>query len=210
MAALVQHTRTGRSRCTHVNLVMAGSTYRSRGSTSGPQPCAPPLARRVCSAFWLPIAGTAAGLIVAVAWQRQASATTDCCDGVAFASPRRLRPCLCRTAPPPPPPVPCPASLLPTRRRREVSKVTRMAGKNVVRVYLLDNSMKTLLVEDEATAQVRERPLAEGGGLWSRFCRLLGVPLVPLLRTLASSARAPDPVSSGPPRCTRYSTRRLC
>lgn len=34
-----------------------------------------------------------------------------------------------------------------------MTKVTRMAGKNVVRVYLLDNSMKTLLVDDDATAQ---------------------------------------------------------
>ncbi len=32
--------------------------------------------------------------------------------------------------------------------------MTRLAGKNVVKVYLLDNSMKTLLVEDDATVQV--------------------------------------------------------
>lgn len=60
--------------------------------------------------------------------------------------------------------------LLPPRRcvcvHREAHGIMKIAGKNALKVYLLDNSIKTLLIEDECTAGVR------GLRLLSPFARL--------------------------------------
>lgn len=47
----------------------------------------------------------------------------------------------------------------------EMSGLLKIAGKNVVKVHLLDNSMKTLLVDDDATAGSVVREMAEKLGI---------------------------------------------
>jgi hypothetical protein len=78
--------------------------------------------------------------------------------------------------------------------------VMKLAGKNVVKVYLLDNSMKTLLVDDDATAAVCHSNivhvfvLALGCSRVRVFCFFLPLPFLSLIAALRLRCLSQDVV----------------